>query len=177
MSFNKVQITRRNTPGWATIFGNSRSMSNWRLISTAGAWLLGIASLYCSLFYVPAFYDFKKAFGMSSRPQLSTQSNSLLAPYLDLLKQNRSFMMSGQSMEAYYKLDAKSKGKLLFYKCQSPIIVEVFSCNPVIVREIPITKIDGRTAIQVQKNGFYGFYVSIEDESVHYDLAWRRVFN
>lgn len=176
MSSFKIQVTRKNTAGWVNIFGQRRSMSNWRLLGTAASWLLGIAAIYCSMFYVPAFYDFKRALGISSSaPQIQTERN-FLSPYVDLLSQNRSFMMSGQTMEAAYKIDGGSQGKLIFYKCQTPVIIEVFSCNPVTVQEVSLTDSEGRKAIRVNQNGFYGFQLALNDTESKYAVSWRRIF-
>lgn len=177
MSTNKVQVKRRNTVGWINVFGQRRSMSNIRLLTTAAVWIMGIAAIYCSFFYLPAFYDYRKAFGISSTvPEISNKERSLFSPYVDLLLQNKTFLLSGQAMEASYKLDSRDAGTLLFYKCQSPVIVEVFKCDPIIVQEFPLRKADGKYAIQVNQNGFYGFELALNDHSLDYAVAWRRIF-
>ncbi len=177
MSFDKVQIKRRNSVSWINIFGQPRSMSNWRLLGTAASWILGIAAIYCSLFYLPAFYDYRKAFGISSAtPQINVTERNMLSPYMDLLKQNKTFLRSGQAMEASYKIESSARGKLLFFKCQSPLVIEVFKCDPVIVKEFPLNKSSGKFAIQVNQNDFYGFTLALNDSEAKYAVAWRRFF-
>lgn len=177
MGFNKVAVTRKNTAGWSRFWGQQRTMSNSRLISTALTWFLALATIYCSLFYVPAFYDFKTGFGVSSAaPDVQTKEKKFYSPAIDLLKQNQGFVMSGQAMEAHYKIDGKVSGKLLVYTCQSPVILEIFYCDPVIIKDVPIKKARGKYAIRVNQNGFYGYTIELDNDESEFNLAWRRVF-
>jgi len=178
MSFNKVALKHKNARGWTSLFGNQRSMSNSRLLATVFSWLLGLSAIYCSLFYVPAFIDFKKSFGMSSAsPKFETAKKSFLKPYNDLLIQNKAFLRNGQTMEAHYKLGSNSGGgQLLFYKCQSPLVVQIFSCNPVIIKTLPLRKTKGSFALKVNLNGFYGLRASLANPETEYDIVWRRRF-
>jgi len=175
MSFNKVAIKRRNTVGWIGIFGQKRSMSNWRLIATAGTWIIALGAMYSSLFYVPAFINFNKTFGISATaPDVESESKSFLKPYKDLLMQNRTYLRQGQAMEAHYQINSPKGGKLLFFKCQSPIIIEVFRCNPQVVQTLPLRKSKGSYSVEVNTSGFYGFKIALANEEAKYDVVWRR---
>lgn len=176
MSFNKVAVTRRNTAGWSRFWTPQRTMSNSRLISTALTWTLALAAIYCSLFYVPAFYDFKTGFGLSSKPNIEQSQRKFYSPAIDLLKQNQGFVMSGQAMEAHYKIDGKVNGKLLVYACQSPVVLEIFHCDPVIVKEVPIKKAKGKYVVRINQNGFYGYTIKLDNKDADFNLAWRRIF-
>ncbi len=177
MSFNKVAIARKNTAGWSRIFGSARSMSNSRLLGSALSWVLGISAFYCSLFYVPAFFDYKKVFGISNvTPNIDDKKHSVLSPYMELMQLNRTYLKSGQSMEAYYKIIGNNPAELLLYTCMSPAVIEVFVCDPAIVKRIPLEKARGSYSVQVPENGFYGYRVQVAERSDKYYLIWRRRF-
>lgn len=172
MGFNKVEIAK-NTDAWT-----GRSMSNSRLLATAGTWTFAIVALYCSLFYVPALYDFKRGFDISTRVPDATNSNrNVFSPAIELLQQNRAYMRAGQSMEAVYDISGTANGNLIIYGCNAPIVVEIFRCDPVTIQKIPIRKKNGRHAVQINQNGFYGYRLDLADASSDYDLVWRRRFN
>jgi len=171
MGLNKVEIS--NNPNTWT----ERSMSNGRLLATAGTWIFAIAALYSSLFYIPALYDFNRGFDLSSRvPDANKASSNPLSPAIELLRQNRAYMRAGQSMEAVYDISGSSKGNLVIYACNSPTVIEVFKCDPVTIQQIPIKKQNGRHAVQIQQNGFYGYRIELADAAADYDLVWRRRF-
>lgn len=177
MGFNKVAVTRKHTAGWSRFWTQERTMSNSRLVSTALTWTFAIAAIYCSLFYVPAFYDFKTGFGLSSKaPQVQSVDRKFYSPAIDLLKQKQGFVMSGQAIEAHYKIDGNVSGNLSVYACLSPVIIEIFKCDPVIIKEIPLKKSSGKVSVRVNQNDFYGYMITLKDETADYHLAWRRVF-
>jgi len=177
MGFNKVAVSRKNTPGWSLFWSQQRTMSNARLISTAMTWTFALAAIYCSLFYAPAFYDLKNAFGVTSNPSKAQLENKkFYAPLVDLLNQSQGYVMGGQAIEAYYKIEGEVSGNLVVYACQSPIIIEIFKCDPVIIKEVPLKKSQDKYAVQVNQNGFYGMTLKLNNEDSDFNLIWRRVF-
>ena len=177
MGFDKVVISKRNTVGWRRLFGQQRTMSNSRLVSTAITWTIGLVAMYSSLFYIPAFFDHKTAFGIStSAPDLNKEDKSLLSPYKELLFQKRAYLKKGQSMEAFYRVEAGSRGNLVVYTCQAPVVIEVFSCNPAVIQTLPLKKSNGKYTVRVKQNGFYGYDIQLADKDSDYDLIWRRRF-
>lgn len=177
MSFNKVAVSRKNTPGWSRLWGQERTMSNSRLVSTAITWTIALTAIYCSIFYVPAYFDINSAIGVSTtQSKIPEKKSSIFSPILDLLKQNRAYMIRGQGMEAQYKVTGNVSGTLVLYTCQSPIILEVFNCNPVDIQEIPLTKTTGRYAVKLNQSGFYGMTIRLDDEEAEFAMIWRRVY-
>lgn len=177
MGVNKVAVTKRNTIGWRRVFGQPRTMSNSRLVGTAFTWTLAFATMYCSLFYIPAFFDHKTAFGISTAaPDMNKKSVNVLTPYQEILNQKRAYLKKGQTMEAFYRVNGKTSAQLVVYTCQSPIILEVFSCNPLIIQKIPLRKSRGHYAVRVKENGFYGYDIQLADQAADYDMIWRRRF-
>ncbi len=171
MAFKKVDISSDDP--W-----RGRSMSNGRLLATAMTWVFAIAAIYCSLFYIPALYDFDRGFDLSSRvPNAEKSRSNPLSPAIQLLRQNRAYMRAGQSMEAVYDILGPTKGDLVIYACNAPTIIEVFRCEPVVIQKIPIQKQNGQHAVRIQQNGFYGYRLELADASADYDLVWRRRFN
>jgi len=152
-------------------------MSNSRLLGTAVTWTIALAAIYCSLFYIPAFYDFKTAIGVTSaQTDISTKEKKFYSPLVDLLAQNQGYVMSGQAMEAQYKIKGSKSGTLVVYACQSPVIVEIVRCNPTVVKEIPLRKSEGKHAVQVSQAGFYGFTIRLDDEESDFYMIWRRIY-
>ncbi len=114
MAFKKVEIS--NQESW-----RGRSMTNGRLLATAATWVFAIAAIYCSMFYIPALYDFDRGFDLSSRvPNAEKSRSNPLTPAFELLRQNRAYMRAGQSMEAVYDIAGQSKGDLVIYACNAP---------------------------------------------------------
>ena len=176
MGFNKVAVTRKNTAGWKRVWSKERTMSNSRLLATAATWTIALAAIYCSFFYIPAFYDFKNAIGVTSAQLDVEKEDRFYSPLVDLLSQNQGYMMSGQSMEAQYKIKGASSGTLVVYACQSPVIVEIVKCDPAVVKEIPLRRSEGKYAVRVGEAGFYGFTIRLNDEESDFYMIWRRIY-
>ncbi len=170
MAFKRVQF------GSSRFGSMRRSMSNSRLLFTAITWFFALTMVYSSLFYVPAFYDFKQAFGIANTNEVSVKpkKESIFTPYINLLNQNRTFLRQGQGMEAVYAVSRGSNAELVFYACEAPPVVEVFRCNPKIVQRHPIRKTSGRYAIKVQNSGFYAFDIIVSDPEKPYKVVWQR---
>ena len=94
---------------------------------------------------------------------------------MDLLNLNRAYLTAGQGVDVSYNIVRGTKAELIFYKCQTMPIVEVFSCNPIIVDRTPIGRSrSGKKSIKVKSNGFYAFKIISEAAPENYQIAWRR---
>jgi len=152
-----------------------RSMSNTKLAVTAFVWMFAIIMVYSSFFYAPAYYDFKNAFGIANTKSINTKSapKSIISPYIDLMKQNRAFLKKGQGMEVVYAFSPGVKAELVLYKCQSPVVVEVFKCNPVVINSKRMRRRKGRHIVKVKDSGFYAFDVVVSDKEKKKPRTWR----
>ena len=152
-------------------------MTNGRLLATAATWVFANAAIYCSMFYIPALYDFDRVFDLSYRvPNAEKSRSNPLTPAFELLRQNRAYIRAGQSMEAIYDIAGQSKGDLVIYACNAPAVVEVFRFDPITIQKIPVRSRTGRHAVKIQQNGFYDYRLELADASADYDLVWQRRF-
>lgn len=172
MTFSSIRVTENQSSS-----RDDRSMSNGRLLGTAFSLFLGMFFVYTSIFYVPAFLNIRGAFGISGAHSLAKakSSKSPLSPFMNLLNMDRAYLAAGQGVDVHYNLARGTKAELVFYKCQTMPVVEVFSCDPIIVDRIPLgRKRSGQKSLKVKSNGFYAFKIITEAAPGNYQIAWQR---
>ena len=172
MSFSSIKVTEHPSSS-----RDDRSMSNGRLLGTAFSLLLGMFFVYTSIFYIPAFLNIRGAFGISGTHALAKakSSKSPLSPFLNLLNMDRAYLASGQGVDVHYKLSRGTKAELVFYKCQTMPVMEVFNCDPIIVDRMSLRRSSsGQKSIQVKSNGFYAFKIITDAAPGNYQVAWQR---
>ncbi len=172
MSFSSIKINEVPTS-----MRPDRSMSNGRLLGSALSLILGLFLAYASIFYVPAFFNIRGAFGISgAHPMAKAKSSkSPLQPFIDLINMDRTYLTAGQSVDVRYNFASGSKAELVFYKCQTLPIMEVFNCNPIVVDRISISHSrSGQKSLRIKSNGFYAFEVVTNTAPSKYHIAWQR---
>lgn len=149
--------------------------------------------LYCSLFYVGAFFDAGKIIGISQsvraekaqknvRNMPRVKKRTLFSPVIEAFSMNRVYMRKGQTILATYSLPRNSKLSLKIKQCKSMPIVEVFKCEPLGEQGTVIrNRATGFIEFTVSEPGFYYF----EDEVIKlpktelkaffdYRIVWQR---
>ncbi|NNE57782.1 MAG: hypothetical protein HKN36_06705 [Hellea sp.] len=151
-------------------------MSNSRLVGSAMSITFGLSVAYGSLFYVPAYFNYKQAFGINTVSEVSAdKKKSFLSPYIDLLNLDRAFLRAGQGVEAVYEFPAGTNAQLVFFHCQAPALIEILRCNPVIIKTIKIgNQVKGKQGLRVSTSGFYGFDVRLDNPDADYKIVWQR---
>ena len=149
--------------------------------------------LYCSLFYVGAFFDMGKIVGISQsfraeKAQQNVKSmahvrpRTILSPIIDNFAVHRIYMRKGQSIFATYSLPSNVELSLTIKQCASKPVTEVFSCKVLGVRTSKVQhRSSGFVEFTVSEPGFYYFedeVVRLPDTSLkaYYDyrIVWRR---
>jgi hypothetical protein len=160
------------------------SMSPRRLLTTAISLFLGLALCYCSLFYLPAYFEDNRVFQASSHkdlePSLSGEpiKAGWFTPYLDLLRVKRGYFKAGQIIEAEYVLSKENDFVISVTRCASRPIIEIFSCKPLeTIEYVQSDTMRGKLRIQAPSNGFYNvteFSRGEQPSDLKYAVLWRR---
>ncbi|MGJ8564907.1 MAG: hypothetical protein ACSHXY_15310 [Alphaproteobacteria bacterium] len=115
----------------AAYYEPKRSMSNRRLTATILSLFLGLAVLYASAFYAPAYINFNQAIGASTEnlklPE-QNDSNTFLTPYVKMFKIRRGFVKPGQALKIDYALSPGTYMTVHVKKCNAPVFLEVIYC-------------------------------------------------
>lgn len=161
-----------------------RSMSNMRLLATAGTLLFSLFMVYCSLFYLPAFASDSMILRLSTEEKVSpaiapaNANDGWLSPYLDLLRQRRGYIKLGATIEAVYVLSEPGDVTFQITRCDGPRIVEIFQCKPVETFTVEYkSRLQGVVDYRVPAGGFYQVkevITSNSGEEIDYDVIWRR---
>lgn len=141
-----------------------RSVSNKRLAGSFFSLLLGIGMVYASIFYVPAFFDFKTILGFSNEDgkqpviEISEDNKNPLAAYTEIFNIRRGYIRSGQALHVRYALSEGQQLTLSIHRCSAPVIVEIFTCMDSEGQEITISNNSrGSRDFVMRQDGFYYF--------------------
>lgn len=142
------------------------SMSGRRFLGSILSLFSGLAIVYASIFYVPAYYNVGEALGLSTEegklPAIETENRHALSTYTDMFQLRRGYIRQGEGFEIKYVLTPGTKMVLNIQRCSAPIVIEAFYCMNTQGREIVIeNKIRGTKVLRMAESGFYYF-----DESV-----------
>ncbi len=199
MKFQRVPMSRssaeprsfRQTMLAAAMYEPKRSMSNLRLIGSAVSICLGLTLAYASIFYVPAFIDFKGAMHVvgidqNKKPLVAkVQSNSsqkwgILSPYVDMFRLPRGYLRSGQKLHVDYIISPGTELELTIRQCVSYPVLEVFRCEETRDQKVTISSPrEGAQTFRVSEPGFYyysGKTINKDGsaETRPYAVAWQR---
>lgn len=160
----------------------AKQMGYIRSIFSAISLLFGALMIYVTLHYLPAFLQPQKILGMTDTQLTSARLKDegpirkLMGPYADLFTMKRTYLRSGQTIQAQYAMPPGAVMTLKIKQCRSLWIVEVFECQVVSKQSIRITNPTGSKSFQFPETGFYHF-----DESVKlpkgkgdYRVVWVR---
>ena len=149
--------------------------------------------IYCSLFYIGAFYDMRSVIGsnQSARAvqaqkdvsQLKPETRrTLFSPFFDAFTLNRVYLRRNQSILATYSLPENVNMTLTIKQCKQMPVVEIFSCKFIGEQETHIRgKEQGFLKFTVSEPGFYYFKAEAvqlprTELKLHHDfkVVWQR---
>jgi len=199
MTFNRVKMSRgvdaprsfKQMILAAAMYEPKRSMSNIRLVGSALSISMGMALVYASIFYVPAFFDFRNAMHVMGIDQeqkplvLEAQSKTsdrwgVLKPYVELFRLPRGYLRSGQKLHVEYALSPGTELQLQIRRCVSYPILEVFRCDDSHDQTVKISSpLQGAQTFRVSEAGFYyytgqTFNRDGSEEVRPYAVSWQR---
>ena len=195
MAFQRVKLSEASSFKEmmlaAAKYEPKRSMSNIRLVGSAVSISLGLMIAYCSLFYVPAFVDFKGAMRVVGIDQdqkpltLEQQAEraerwGVLAPYIRQFQLPRGYLRSGQKLHVQYALSPGTELTLSIKRCASVPILEVFKCQVAQEQTVNIRRpLEGVQTFRVSEPGFYYYTQATvnrdgSEEVKPYAVMWQR---
>ncbi|MEE9271977.1 MAG: hypothetical protein V3U57_01710 [Robiginitomaculum sp.] len=164
-----------------------------RMYKTVGILFLSSFLVYCSLFYIGAFFDAGKIIGVSQEQRaqstqykikqlMPTHKRTIASPFFDLFKTNRIYLRKGQSILATYSLPQGASITLTIEQCKSTPVVEIFSCKFSGKKKTVIhNKTAGHIRFTVSGPGFYYFNSDVSTSAqipleLHkdYQVIWQR---
>ncbi len=161
-----------------------KSMGPARTVFTAISLIMGGAMFYVSLHYLPALVQPQKILGLSgitldeSAVRLHNRNalQRLFAPYLDAFDMQRTYLRSGQTIQAQYVLPEGSQLDLHIQQCRRFWLVEIFHCQTISQDYTQVTDRIGTQAFTFQDSGFYHFQdkVTLPEGETHYRVIWSR---
>ena len=153
--------------------GNTRR-SAARFVFSWTALMLGLASCYVALFYVPSIVPVHKYISISEpgRADPRLEADGVLAPYLALFKMRRAYVRAGQTLSVQYRNAGDAPIDLVVTQCRRAAVMEVFRCQPVSVREFTVGEASGARTFRVVESGFYHF--TEHTTSPDYRIIWKR---
>ncbi len=176
--FNAVYSYHRNV-------NRKKSMGIGRAIGSAFSLILGGTLCYVSLHYMPAFVSAREVIADSKQNQSSARlkdenSPFILKAYWDAFSVKRTYLRSGQTIQAQYALPPGTELELEIKRCRPAFLIEVFSCDVIGEKSFTITKDQtGTQRFQFQGKGFYLFDEKVSglspDSTEQYRVVWSRV--
>ena len=142
-----------------------------------GSWLalmLGLFSAYTAMHYVPAFRSTDVVESKQNRSDalMAVDDGHPFTPYIDHLQLKRTYVKPGSTLSVQYRTDG-TPVDLYITQCRNIPVVEVYSCDPVAVREVKVSDRSGRREFRFQDGGFYHFSEKASDDA-RYRVVWRR---
>lgn len=137
-------------------------MSITRFIVSMFSLMFGLAVIYASIFYAPAFYDFNRALGLSTEdgklPIIKEEKEHALSAYTDMFKLRRGYIRKGQALEVKYVLSPGTKMTLSIQHCKAPVVIEAFYCMNTQGEQSTVkNELRGTKAFIMRQPGFYYF--------------------
>ena len=160
-----------------------KSMGIGRTFGSATTLIIGGAMCYVSLHYVPAYLGLNKILAFSD---LDTSSSvapessqwAALSSYVDAFRIKRTYLKSGQTIQAQYALPEGAKLDLIIQRCRPAFVVEIFNCQVISEETAHVTNDkDGTQRFSFAESGFYRFdeKVTLSPNNVkNYRVIWSR---
>ena len=160
-----------------------KSMGIGRTFGSATTLIIGGAMCYVSLHYVPAYLGLNKILAFSD---LDTSSSvapessqwAALSSYVDAFRIKRTYLKSGQTIQAQYALPEGAKLDLIIQRCRPAFVVEIFNCQVISEETAQVTNDkDGTQRFSFAESGFYRFdeKVTLSPNNVkNYRVIWSR---
>jgi|GEM_PF-2542596 len=145
-----------------------------RILGSWAALMLGLASCYTAMFYVPSILPVHKYIALSEpgRADPRLEADGVLAPYLAMFKMRRAYMRSGQTVSVQYRNLGTGALDLTITQCRRAPVIEVFRCTPVSAKTTTITDRSGTRSFSIGESGFYYFSTTTTSDS--YRILFKR---
>jgi len=160
-----------------------KSMGLGRTFSSATTLIIGGALCYVALHYIPAYLGLNKVLSFSDLDTSSsvapeTSQWATLSSYADAFRIKRTYLRSGQTIQAQYAIPEGAKLDLVIQRCRPAFIVEIFKCQ-VINEETAHIRNDklGTQRFRFPESGFYRFDERVTlnpDNAEDYRVIWSR---
>lgn len=160
-----------------------KSMGLGRTFGSATTLIIGGAMCYVALHYVPAYLGLNKILAFSDLDTSSSvapesSQSATLSSYVDAFRIKRTYLKSGQTIQAQYALPEGAKLDLIIQRCRPAFIVEIFDCQPISEETARVTNDkDGTQRFRFSEAGFYRFdeKVTLSPNNVkNYRVIWSR---
>ncbi len=188
MSFNRVMLNKeheRNRLRQQFLSEPKQPMSNRRFVGTFFALLLGLSTVYASVFYAPAFFNVGQVLGYSTEtvklPVMDANAKAgPLSSYVNMFKIRRGFIRSGQHLQVNYSLSPGTKMKIHVRRCSAPIFVEVIYCSDAEGQDFSIDGTGPSShSLLIRQPGFYHFDETVTNldgspTKKPFRVVWRR---
>jgi len=202
MAFNVQQSSR--TKSWTDLLVEEsehslhvrkakRKLTFRRMYHTVFVLFAASLLIYCSLFYITAFFDMGKVVGVSqlSRAETAqknitsmetTKRRTLFSPFVDVFSTNRIYLRRGQSILGTYSLPHGTDMTMKIKQCKSMPVIEVFRCRFVDQQTTVVrNKTTGFIKFTVSEPGFYYFDAEVIKrpstllkQNKDYRVVWQR---
>ena len=145
-----------------------------RFVFSWAALMLGLASCYVAMFYVPSIVPVHKYISISEpgRADPRLDADGVFAPYLALFKMRRAYVRAGQTVSVQYRNMGDAPIHLVMTQCQRAVVIEVFRCDPVSVKDVTVGGTSGARSFRIGESGFYHF--GERTASSDYRIIWKR---
>lgn len=160
-----------------------KSMGIGRTFGSASTLIIGGAMCYVSLHYIPAYLGLNKILSFSdldTSASVAPESSqwAALSSYADAFRIKRTYLKSGQTIQAQYALPEGATLDLVIQRCRPAFIVEIFKCQ-VINEETARVSNDklGTQRFRFPEAGFYRFdeRITFATNNVKdYRVVWSR---
>jgi len=140
---------------------------------------------YVSLHYFPAYVQTHK---ILSSPSIDTSAARLknkgpirkvIGPYIDMFSMQRTYLRSGQEIQAQFVLPEGAKLELEIQQCRRKVIFEIFQCDVISRKDSIVTnETNGAASFQFRDNGFYHFNHKVtfaKETPANHQVVWVRL--
>lgn len=145
---------------------------------------IGAIMCYVAMHYVPAFVQPHKIIGATtidmSAKRLEDKGpiRKIFGPYIDAFSIQRTYLRSGQEIQAQFILPKGATLDLNMTQCRRIFAIEIVRCDVIMQKNVEITdKIIGSKSFQFPEKGFYHFSHNIkfkDDIPTDYKIVWTR---
>jgi len=139
---------------------------------------------YVALHYIPAYLGLQKVVAISnldnSAARLAKDDEiALLSSYIDPFRMKRTYLRSGQSIQAQYSLPEGATLNLSIKRCRPALIIEIFDCQVIGEKTARVTRDKvGTQRFQFQEAGFYLFDEHVTQPTAKdqkFRVVWSRI--
>lgn len=160
-----------------------KSLGIGRTFGSATTLIIGGAMCYVSLHYIPAYLGLNKILSFSdldTSASVAPESSqwATLSSYADAFRIKRTYLKSGQTIQAQYALPEGATLDLVIQRCRPAFVVEIFKCQVINEETARVTNDKlGTQRFRFPEAGFYRFdeKVTLAPNNIkNYRVVWSR---